>query len=160
MWSRQLDSPSASPGAPQSVSGRGWSREHSGRASHPSTALNDPACRKGNILHLKVFFIPFFLPHPAVSKKSWKDGVWEMQGEPALMMRTGRSSPCALCSGKGAPGAHPGLVGNRVMDFRVPCPYSGQSPVPSWPSLPPWLCHSAAASLMWEGPLVCLGSVL
>lgn len=168
MWSRQLDSPSASPSAPQSVSGRGWSRGCSGRAPHPSAALNDPACRKGNKLPLKMLFIPFFLPHPAMSKRSWKNGVWEMQGDPALAMRTGRSSPCAPCNGKGTPGAHPGLGDSKDMGSHVPCPYSGQSisslqmqPCPQLSisatlAVPP----SSCLPVMVGGPLICFRSVL
>lgn len=93
------------------------------------------------------------------------------EGDPAPM-RTGRSSLCALCNGKGAPGAHPGLVGNRGTGSYVPCPCSGQNPetesqgsecnpVRSCPSLPLWLCHPAAAYLvMVGGPLICFRSVL
>lgn len=74
--------------------------------------------------------------------------MWEMQD--ALMM-TGRSSPCALCNGKGAPGDQAGLGGNREHGFSCPMSLSGQSPeaasqvsecspVPSCPPLLPWLC--------------------
>lgn len=41
------------------------------------------------------------------------------EGDPAPM-RTGGSSLCALCNGKGAPGAHPWLVGNRGHGFLCP----------------------------------------
>lgn len=159
MWCQHLESPSASPAAPQSVSGRGWAQKCSGT----SICCPERSClQEGKDLAPQNGFCPF-LPHPAVSKRRWKNGVWEMQGDPAVMVSTGRSSPCALCSGKGAPGAHPGLVRNRGHGFLCLC--SGQSPetasqvpkcnpVPSCPSLPPWLCHSAAASMvMMEAPL-------
>lgn len=55
-------------------------------------------------------------------------GVPEMQGDPALMGRAGRPSPCEPCGGRGTLEPPRGWQVTGDAGFHIPCPRSGQSP--------------------------------